>query len=241
MNSYTKTLPIQWQLIMTSATRAEDEYRLEWRARLAELAAFVTAHGRAPLQQGETEKRLSNWVKKQKDRRTSLLFPMTWDAIRREWDAMVTEHPCCLDEPPPRWYNTMAELVRFVEEHNATPRRHSKCPAEVALNKWMFVQKANRKLKQFSMADATKRDQWDKVSNQLAVSEPWRRTFFALRKHLLTHGTTPTRHSNERKLFFWMQGQKEARVASKGAMESEANRVRWDVLVREFAPLLNCV
>lgn len=109
-----------------------------WRARYAEVQAFVRTHGRFPASTGD-EKPLAAWLAAQRAAHKTGTLPTAHTAALNAipgWD--VSPARAAADQ---RWQERLAQLHDYVAEHGHWPRwRHHETEHERILGVWLHTQ-----------------------------------------------------------------------------------------------------
>jgi superfamily II DNA or RNA helicase len=215
-----------------------------WRAKLAELSAWMAENGRRPTRgrSAETpqEKTLAGWINTQITARPKQTRTMADESIRADWDAFVAGHGTAFLYGAELWRAQLAELSAWMAENGRRPKfgRWAETPQEKTLAGWIGTQTTTRSKQTRTMADESIRADWDAFvaghgTAFLYGAELWRAQLAELSAWMAENGRRPKKGRaaetpQEKTLAGWIGTQTTTRSKQIRIMADESIRADWD-------------
>jgi hypothetical protein len=245
------TLRLKWETMTKLYPQLFITKEQQWMATLDKLKQYIASEQRLPSlgSKDGIVKKLGNWVSKQKTNYRFEMETMKIQAIRTQWETMMSQHSKLFLTSSQQWMVTFVNLQRYIAATNHLPPSSSKDPKVKQLASWVSKQKQNYKNQTEIMKNQNIVALWEDFLNRypqlfLTSEQQWMVTLANLRQYVASNDQLPqwsSRAATVKKLAYWVSNQKLQYKMRTYIMKDETISKEWEAFVEENPKLFGTI
>jgi len=219
-----------------------------WYNYLENTIKFMNKYNKRPHANGKKnkdEKKLGEWINNQLNNYNKYIFIMKEEEIRKSWEKFVNDYNYkeYLLSNKKKWYNSLENIKKFMNENGKKPICKSKNKDEKKLGIWIDAQLNNYKKNIRIMKKEEIRKSWEEFLNNdkykeylLPNEKNWYNSLENIKKFIDKNGKRPNNNSknkDEKKKGSWIGTQLKYYEKNIFIMKKEKIRKSWEKFVND--------